>query len=605
MPGIVGLITRLPRQQAEAELRRMVEAIRHESFYVTGTWIDEAMGLYVGWSARKGSLADGMPLHSETGDVTLIFSGEEYSPPDTANALRARGHAVGAGASYLVHLCEEDPQFPVGLNGMFHGLAIDRRRETATLFNDRCGMHRLCLHQSADAFYFAAEAKAILAVRSELRRMDPQSFGELVALSCVLDNRTIFKGIGVLPAGSAWVFRNAALERKAAYFDPREWEQQSPLDYEGFYHELRGVLLENMPRYFGGREKVGMAITGGLDTRVILATYPTTPGALPCYTFGGMYRDCEDVRLARRITAVCGQSHHVIEVGEDFLSQFPRYAERTVYLTEGGVDIYRASDLYVSEKVRSIAPAKVVGTYGSEVLRRAVMFKPMLPNVDLFEPELVASVDKARQTYARLRNEHPVTFAAFRQSPWYHHGILALEQTQLSVRSPFLDRDFLRVVYREPEPQAAHDVRLRLIADGNPQLARIRSDRGVGGGGSRLSRAITHGLLEFTFKAEYGYDYGMPQWFAPIDRVLSPMRPERLFLGRHKLLHFRVWYRDKLADYVRQVLLDARTQSRPYLKRGALETIVKGHTSGEKNYTTAIHKLLTVELLHRSLLDAK
>ena len=41
MPGIVGLITRLPCEEAEQELRRMVEALRHESFYMTGTWVEE------------------------------------------------------------------------------------------------------------------------------------------------------------------------------------------------------------------------------------------------------------------------------------------------------------------------------------------------------------------------------------------------------------------------------------------------------------------------------------------------------------------------------------------------------------------------------------
>ena len=44
MPGIVGIITRMPRAQAERELLRMLEALCHEKFYVTGTWVDEALG---------------------------------------------------------------------------------------------------------------------------------------------------------------------------------------------------------------------------------------------------------------------------------------------------------------------------------------------------------------------------------------------------------------------------------------------------------------------------------------------------------------------------------------------------------------------------------
>ena len=61
MPGIVGLLTKMPRKLAELELIRMVDALRHENFYVTGTWVDEFLGVYVGWIVRKGSFSDGMP----------------------------------------------------------------------------------------------------------------------------------------------------------------------------------------------------------------------------------------------------------------------------------------------------------------------------------------------------------------------------------------------------------------------------------------------------------------------------------------------------------------------------------------------------------------
>ena len=88
MPGIVGFITRMPREQAERELSRMVEVLRHESFYVTGTCADESLGVYVGWAARKGSFSDGMPLRNERGDVVLVFSGEEFPEPGTIEHLK-------------------------------------------------------------------------------------------------------------------------------------------------------------------------------------------------------------------------------------------------------------------------------------------------------------------------------------------------------------------------------------------------------------------------------------------------------------------------------------------------------------------------------------
>ena len=607
MPGIVGLITRRPSAHATMQLATMLKTIQHEDFYTSGSFVDESMGAYIGWTALEGSFSDGMPLSNENGKVSLVFSGEEYPDPAVVRGLRNRGHQVDlAESTYLVHLYEENPDFVENLNGMFHGLIVDRARGIATLFNDRFGMHPLYYHQSRDGFYFATEAKAILAVRPELREFDPRGLGDFVSLSCILEDRTIFKDIHVLPAASSWTFRNTQLESKSTYFTPAQWEEQTPLGRETFSEELRSVLTTVLPRYFTGEQRLGMAMTGGLDTRVILANHPPDPGSLPGYTFGSKHRETYDVRIGRQIAGICRQPYQVIEVGDEFLRRFGDYAERTVLITEGTVDLYRASDLYLSEKVRAIAPAKIVGTYGSEVVRHAVMFKPVEPPLGLFNPDFLPYVSAAADSYSRLRQQHPVTFAAFRQSPWYHHGILALEQSQLTVRSPFMDNDFVRTVYRAPVGSGPdEDVRLRLIQEGWPALARVRSDRGLGGDGRQWTTSLVHAFREFTFKAEYAYDYGMPQPLARMDHFVSWMHLERLFLGRHKLLHFRAWFRDELAGYVRQMLLDPRALSRPYLEPNVVRAIVDGHTRRGLNYTTAIQKLLTLELIHRLFFDAQ
>jgi asparagine synthase (glutamine-hydrolysing) len=69
--------------------------------------------------------------------------------------------------------------------------------------------------------------------------------------------------------------------------------------------------------------------------------------------------------------------------------------------------------------------------------------------------------------------------------------------------------------------------------------------------------------------------------------------------------HYRIWYRDGLANYVKEMLLDPRTLSRPYLERNGVEAIVRGHLEGNCNYTTEIHRLLSLELIHRLFLDAR
>jgi len=98
-------------------------------------------------------------------------------------------------------------------------------------------------------------------------------------------------------------------------------------------------------------------------------------------------------------------------------------------------------------------------------------------------------------------------------------------------------RRFFAPLNRQP---ANNDLRVRLIGDGSPALQRIPTDRGFAGNSGWVRAWTLRNYLEFTFKAEYAYDYGMPQWLAGLDHVFSPLRMERLFLGRHKLYHYRV-----------------------------------------------------------------
>jgi asparagine synthase (glutamine-hydrolysing) len=605
MPGIVGLITKAPRERAERELVEMVETLCHEEFYVTGTYVAESLGVYVGWVAKRDSFSDRMPLRNERGDVTLIFSGEEFPKPGVGQRLRERGHDLQlTGPAYLVHLYEEDSSFPAGLNGRFQGLLIDRSRGTATLFNDRYGMHRLYCHQSEDAFYFAVEAKAILAVRPELREIDSVGMGEFIACGCVLEGRTLFKGIQLLPNGSKWVFLNGLVRDKGTYFNPSDWENQPVLGPSDFYRELRTAFSENLPRYFESPSRVGMSLTGGLDTRMIVAWHDADAGSIPCYTFGSMFRENHDVRVARRVATAWRQPFQVIETGEEFLRKFAHYAERSVYLTDGCVDVGRAPDLFVNEKARQIGTVRMTGNYGGEILRKVRTFKPVEPPAGLFDPDFAPPIAQIWERYTRLVSGNPASVAAFKQLPWNHYGVLALEETQLSMRAPFLDNDLVRAAIRAPEAALVGDgVCLRLIADGNKNFLAIPTDRGMGGERGRLATAASRAMLDFSFKAEYAYDMGMPQWVARIDHAFSRLRLERAFLGRHKIFHFRVWYRDELSKYVRDTLLSSRALTRPYVQRKRVEAIVNGHVTGNRNFTNEIHKLLTLEIVNRLFVD--
>jgi asparagine synthase (glutamine-hydrolysing) len=583
----------------------MVKFLMHEPFYTNGTFVNAEIGLSVGWVNQKRSFADCLPIWNEEKNICLLFSGEDFADQSDIKTLRQRRHQFGSeDASYLVHLYEEiGCEFLEKLNGWFSGVLLDLREQKFVLFNDRYGVNRIYYHEDASGFYFASEAKALLKILPDTRQLDLRSLSEILSCEAVLQNRSLFSGISLVPAGSSWVFSRRGPVKKKTYFKQEAWEDQPEISESDFYEKFKETWARILPRYFNGKQSVGLSLTGGVDSRMILAWAHHPPGTLPCYTWGGTYRDCADVKIARRTAKLCQQPHTTIRVNGEFLAQFPALAEKAVYISDGTMDVTGSIDVYVQRLARQIAPVRVSGVCGGEILRRLVMFKPDPPQQGLFEQELDRSFRDAAATYAGELQGHRLSFTSFKQAPWYMASKFTVERSQVTYRTPYFDNDLVALAYRTPAKLLCNRPALRLIADRNPVLGNIGTDRGLAFRSvPGVSRAL-HWYQEFMFKAEYAYDYRMPQWVARFDHAFAPLHLERLFLGRHKFHHFRVWYRDQLSRWLREILLDSDARSRPYLRPNSLEDILKAHSSGQRNYAFEIHKILTLEFIQRKLIE--
>jgi len=573
----------------------------HDSELRSGHDAFGQLGVSIGWVSPPNSSAGPLPVWNEERTVCLIFAGEEFSACHRAAELRQKGHSCPrADSSVLVHLYEEHgPEFVEHLNGWFAGLLVDLRGEKAILFNDRYGLGRIYHHESRDGFYFSSEAKSLLAVLPQLRGIDQRGLAEFFSVGCVLQNRTLFEGISLLPPSSLWTFQRDGRIDRRRYFSPATWEQQDTLDSVAYGERLKEVFGRVAPRYLQGEQQVAMSLTGGLDSRMILAWAQVAPGSLPCYTFGGPYRDCADVRIARLLAEICHQPHTTIRVGKEFFNDFPALAEKTVYVSDGTMDVSGAVELHVNRRAREIAPIRLTGNYGSEILRSNVAFGPGRLDTTLFTPEFSQLIEQAAETYRIEAAGHRLSFIAFKQVPWHHYARLAVEKSQLTVRSPFLDNELVALAYRAP-PELAASVQplLQLIGQGNPALGSVGTDRALRRHSVPVITELAQTWQEFTAKAEYAYDYGMPPWLARADHALARAHLERLFLGRHKFYHFRVWYRDQLRDYLQDQGLKSDGHP-PCYRDGAVTAVIQGHLSGRANWTLELHKLLTVQLIER------
>ena len=202
-------------------------------------------------------------------------------------------------------------------------------------------------------------------------------------------------------------------------------------------------------------------------------------------------------------------------------------------------------------------------------------------------------MDEAAETYRSEAAGHRLSFIAFKQVPWHHYARFSAEKSQLTPRSPFLDNELVALAYRAPRElvgSAGADSPV------NHQRQSTRSipsatDRALRSRAVPILGSLKHNWQEFTAKAEYAYDYGMPPWLARADRALKPLHLEKLFLGRHKFYHFRVWYRDQLSHALRDQFYTF-AQPSCYVD-GAPQRMIREHTSGGFNHTLELHKLLT------------
>jgi asparagine synthase (glutamine-hydrolysing) len=564
----------------------MTNSMRHEAFYESGATSVPSLGIYGGWTAHPDSAAARQSSSQTHAHISVLLAGECLSDE----------RRVCLAAMYERH----GEAMISELNGLFSGLIVDRAEGRALLFNDRYGTERIYFHEAPDAIYFASEAKALLSVVPETRAFDEEGLAQFLAFGYTVSWRTLFRRIDLLEGGSIWSFGNGT-SRRRRYFSPVAWESKPALSEKAFEEEFEHTFRRALPRYLGSGTAVGLSLTGGLDTRMIVACLPGLAGVPVTYTFAGQVDRTVDERLAGRVAAVRGLPHHVLRLEPDFLHDYARLVDRTVQITDGCFGATGAHEVYLNAKARQLAPIRLTGNFGSEVLRSMSTFKPVRLSrkvVDAGFAERVASAE----VEAMRRSVHPVTFAAFNEIPWSLFGSLAAGRSQTTFRTPYLDNDVVALAYQAPEaarqsPRAA----LRLIRKNSAELSRIPTDRGLRATANGIGSIVERLTAAATFKLDYLYDEGLPHWLMPAESIFSGLSRIGL-LGGHKYLPFRRWFRHELGPHVSAVLTDPKMSRLEVLNAPALPAIARDHVMGRGNYVREINAALTLESIDRLLL---
>lgn len=562
--------------------------MRHETNYADGIVFSNECQACIGWAAHQNSFASNVSGSLADG-IHVAVSGEFALPPElnASQFIRER---------YL----DQRECFVSSFNGLFSGVLLDSRNESALLFLDRYGSERLYYRLEGELLFFASEAKALLAVLPETCSYDLDAVADFLAFGSVGGTKTLFKGISRLPGASLWAFRGGNINKRGRYFDPTEWESLPHLPAAEFECRFVETAKEVIPRYLDSATTVGVSITGGLDTRMIMACVPEGAANLICYTYGAESGETLDVRIGREISKLLGYSHEVLRINGTFLAEFHEYLDRTVFLSDGSATAVNAHELFFSELARELSPIRLTGNYGSEVFRRMSTLKPETYKKGFLDPDFALRVSEARQ--ARVA-EPSLTGTVFDEIPSHLFGPLATARSQLVFRTPFLDNELVELAYRAPASSLSSSAAsLRLIAEGQDRLGQIPTDLGIScERWSPLAIARTV-ASKVTFKLDYWDKEGLGSGAAVFERV-RPLFQRAGLLGHHKFLPYREWFKEEFREVVDSAARRASSGAQPWFNSVVVNELGALHSVGARNNLVEINALLTLDAIDRVLLQ--
>jgi asparagine synthase (glutamine-hydrolysing) len=368
---------------------------------------------------------------------------------------------------------------------------------------------------------------------------------------------------------------------------------------EDFQVEFEKTFKRVLPRYFDSRSPVGISLTAGLDSRMIMACLSEGISRPICYTFSGQHRQTLDARLAARVAAVCGLHHETISLGGDFLSNFASCADETIYITDGYLGAFNAHEIYLNRKASALAPVRVTGVFGGEILREVSFLRPLGLSSKLVSPDF-APYWHSLGTRPRSKDMHPVTSAAFHDIPERRFATPAVSRSQLTFRTPFLDNDIVSLAYRIPKAlRASLRPALSLIRRNSAALAAIPTDQQQLGSSSLLGPGKRL-IARVGFKVDCVHAAGLPRRLSPFDSLFKWGSLKAGVVGLHKFVDYREWVQRELSPYVISILKDPQTRASAFWNQGFLERMADGRADPSR-YVGAINAIATLQTVDRLL----
>jgi len=302
---------------ARRDIETMTRTLAHrgpddEGYYISGP---------LGFGFRRLSIIDlgggHQPMSDREESVWVVFNGEIYNFRDVRGELERYGHVfrTNSDTEVIVHGYKQwGDEVLNRLNGMF-GLAIwDARQRRLVLARDPFGIKPLYYRIDGDRLYFGSEIRPIRAMMTDGAEIDPTSLNLFLRYRYTPSPYTIIKEIRKLAPGTELTIQNGSYKLSRWYkFKPSPFAPpKSPGEAK---EELLAIYKGAVKRQLISDVPVGLLLSGGVDSGLLLALMNLNGHAWPTYTvgYGSTYVD-DELADAAETARMLGSKHTAVTI---------------------------------------------------------------------------------------------------------------------------------------------------------------------------------------------------------------------------------------------------------------------------------------------------
>jgi len=614
MPGLFGIVGPQGRLKLQELAEAMSQALRHKESYQVDLHTDDSVAL---GRVSLGILnPESQPIWNEDETLCIVMEGEIFDYDSEKQSLIEKGHRfkVNNDPEFVLHLYEEyGEDLALKLNGAFVAAIWDVKQDRLLIVNDRFGLEPLFYAHFDGRLLFGSGARAIVANPDFTPKVNAVAMAEFLTLEQVIGDKTLFDGVTLLPPASLLTFSDKRL-RVCSYWDLQYQEEYKDHDESWYIEQWIHLVRQAVERRTRTGRPFGVLLSGGLDSRAVLAMMDRECYPVHTFTFGIPKSD--DMRLAREIALEVGATPSFFELKPDYLMEV---AEEAVRLTDGlnsCIHMHVMAPLQeVAKQVQVVFTGSMGDSLNADRSSTAYCRQSLAPDDEILArafserrnrgiPEAEHSQFFSDAFYQQIQGQifesckgvlaqSRAVLAANRRKHWairqgnrrYVLEGQRLLRSQVSVRMPFYDNDLFDFMLTVPSGLRL-DGRLyvQALSKAFPQLAKIPW--------ATSGLPLTDCMRDVRIR----FDRQLRWWLREKGLKWIPESRKRPYAK------YDLWMRTVLRPWVEETLLSRRSLERGYYKPEYVHNLVAEHMAGA-NYARRLAVLLTVELWHRLFLD--